>query len=47
MRRRPAVCIRCWCIKDLPPEEWGRWQPWTEDDYETFKDEVEKRFFSG
>lgn len=44
MRRRPAVCIRCWIIKDLT--EWAGLPEWTEEMYQQYQSEVERRFFN-
>jgi hypothetical protein len=48
MRRRGAVCTKCWWLRDdFPDEEWGNWPEWTQEDYLANQEEIEKRFFSG
>lgn len=52
LRHRPAVCVGCWEIKTLKGREWHlasgelMWPEWGPAEYEQYKDEVERRFFS-
>lgn len=50
MRFRPAVCVKCWDYRphmDLTffPRDYV-FRLWGEEQYEQYKDEVERRFFS-
>lgn len=45
MRRRPAVCVKCWAYEEgLDLSVWNRYEVWTTDLAAQYETEVEEHF---
>lgn len=45
MRRRPAVCVKCWAYEEgLKADTWPLFEIWTTDHAEQYEREIEEHF---